>query len=65
MRRKTLRVHFNHPYESLVYLAKRNAAFFCNGPALKLFRDALKVARNESEREYCRKEISALEKCDA
>lgn len=62
--KRTTKITFHHPYESLIYLARRNAAFFCNGPALKLFRDALKVARNESEREYCRKEISALEKCD-
>jgi hypothetical protein len=64
MRRKAQRITFNSPYESLVYLARRNAAHFCNGPALKLFREALTHARNESEREYCRKEIAALEKCD-
>lgn len=60
---ETSRVVFNHPYESLVYFARRNAAYFCNAPALKMFKEALDLARNEREREYCRQEIKALEKC--
>jgi hypothetical protein len=54
-------ITFIHSYENLVSLGDRVAAYFCNKLALKLYRQALPLARNEQEREYCRKNITALE----
>ena len=55
------RIEFHHPYESLIWLAKRNEAGYFEKVALKLYKQALANARTADERDYCVAAIRRLE----
>jgi hypothetical protein len=60
MRRNRSTIEFHHPYESLIWLARRNDSSFCEKAALNLYREALAAARSDDERQVCEAAIKRL-----
>lgn len=53
---------FHHPYDYTVYLANKNYEWEHYSTAITLYKKAVRLARNEEERTFCRNRVLALEK---
>ena len=56
------KIKFTHSYESVLYFAAQNDEYCRDEAALRLFKQALGLAKTKEQKQYCQRRINLLEK---